>query len=78
MLLQLAELKALNLALGIEQSELRKVQDRLEECARHAAFLDNITPPEWFAAQTERYEAAWQVGPVSGCGAGGRTHHWWA
>ena len=61
MLPQLNELKTLHLALGIEQSELRKVQDRLDECRKHAAFLDRITPPEWFAAQTERYEAEWQV-----------------
>jgi hypothetical protein len=58
---KVSELKRQTLALGIEQSELRKVQDRLDECRRHAAFLDRVTPPDWFAAQTARNQAEWQV-----------------
>ena len=58
---QVNELKRLNLALGIAQAELRKVQEQLDEARRHSAFLDAITPPEWFADQIARSQADWQV-----------------
>ena len=58
---QVNELKRLLLALGIAQSEARKVQEQLDECRKHAAFLDAITPPEWFAACSAQHAADWQA-----------------
>ncbi|BDA40395.1 Cilia- and flagella-associated protein 100 [Coccomyxa sp. Obi] len=58
---KVTELKKLNNALAVAQSELRKVQEQTEECKRYATFLDSVTPPEWFAAQNARYEAEWQA-----------------
>ncbi|CAL8467313.1 g6850 [Coccomyxa elongata] len=58
---KVTELKKLNNALAVAQSELRKVQEQTEECKRYATFLDSVTPPEWFAAQNARYDAEWQA-----------------
>ena len=60
-LLQATELKRLQNALGIAQSELRKVQEQYAECNKYCAFLDSITPHEFFLEQAARYEAEWQV-----------------
>jgi len=60
-LLQATELKRLQNALGIAQSELRKVQEQYAECNKYCAFLDSITPHEFFQGQAARYEAEWQV-----------------
>ena len=58
---QVNELKRLLLALGIAQSEARRVQEQLDECRKHAAFLDAITPPEWFVACSAQHAAGWQA-----------------
>lgn len=58
---QANELKRLQNALGIAQAELRKVQEQYAECNKYCAFLDSITPPEFFTQQANRYEAEWQV-----------------
>ena len=60
---QANELKRLQNALGIAQAELRKVQEQYAECNKYCAFLDSITPPEFFTQQAARYEAEWQVFP---------------
>lgn len=61
--LQVSELKRLANTLAMAQSGLRKVQEQMEECKRYATFLDSVTPPEWFAAQTARFDAEYQVRP---------------
>ena len=60
--LQAKELKRLQNTLGIAQSELQKVQEQYAECNKYCAFLDSVTPPDFFQEQAERYEADWQVG----------------
>ena len=55
------ELKRISLALGIAQSELRKVQEQQQECQKYATFLDSITPLDWVAEQDARHQALWQV-----------------
>ena len=59
--MQANELKRLQNTLGIAQSELRKVREQYAECNKYCAFLDSITPPEFFQKQAARYEAEWQV-----------------
>ena len=59
--MQATELKRLQNALGIAQSELRKVQEQYAECNKYCAFLDSITPHEFFQEQAARYETEWQV-----------------
>ena len=61
--MQANELNRLQNALGIAQAELRKVQEQYAECNKYCAFLDSITPPNFFAQQAARYEAEWQVFP---------------
>ena len=58
---QANELKRLQNTLGIAESELRKVREQYAECNKYCAFLDSITPPEFFQEQAARYEAEWQV-----------------
>ncbi|CAL5225149.1 g7929 [Coccomyxa viridis] len=55
------ELKRLQNTLGIAESELRKVREQYAECSKYCAFLDSITPPEFFQEQAARYEAEWQA-----------------
>ena len=59
--MQANELKRLQNTLGIAESELRKVREQYAECNKYCAFLDSITPPEFFQEQAARYEAEWQV-----------------
>lgn len=61
---QTGELKRLQNALGIAAAELRKVQEQYAECNKYCAFLDSVTPPEFFSEQAARYEAEWQVGSL--------------
>ena len=55
------ELKRLQNTLGIAQSELQKVREQYAACNKYCAFLDSVTPPDFFQEQAERYEAEWQV-----------------
>ncbi|KAK9824216.1 hypothetical protein WJX72_008592 [[Myrmecia] bisecta] len=47
------EIKRLNAAMAVIRSELNKYEEQLEDCKKYKAFLDKITPHEWFAERLQ-------------------------
>ena len=47
------EIKRLNAAISTIRSELNKYEEQLEDCRKYKAFLDSLTPDEWFEEQKE-------------------------
>lgn len=37
------------------------MREQFAECNKYCAFLDSVTPREFFQAQAAHYEAEWQV-----------------
>lgn len=58
---KLQEIKKLNQQIQMVQSDMSKHRESLEDCLKYKAFLDMLTPPEWFeqqqAAKRARQEA---------------------
>lgn len=50
---KVAEIKRLNAAISTIRSELNKYEEQLEDCRKYKAFLDSLTPAEWFEEQEE-------------------------
>lgn len=50
---KVAEIKRLNAAISTIRSELNKYEEQLEDCRKYKAFLDSLTPSEWFEEQEE-------------------------
>jgi hypothetical protein len=48
--LQALEIKRMSAAMAAVKSEVSKLDERLEEARRYRAFLDSVTPDEWFQA----------------------------
>ena len=48
------DIKRLNGSIGSIRSELNKYEEQLEDCKKYKAFLDRLTPQEWFQDLIER------------------------
>ena len=48
-LVQMAEIKNLSAIAAVARSELNEIEEQLEECKAYRAFLDKVTPHDWFA-----------------------------
>mmetsp|Transcript_33448 Transcript_33448/g.99854 ORF Transcript_33448/g.99854 Transcript_33448/m.99854 type:complete len:383 (-) Transcript_33448:81-1229(-) len=57
------EIRHLNGEIAQVKSDTSKLEEQLEDCKRYKAFLDKLTPTEWFEeqqeAQRQRREDAW-------------------
>ena len=51
------DIKRLNGSIGSIRSELNKYEEQLEDCKKYKAFLDRLTPQEWFQDLIERKRA---------------------
>ena len=51
------DIKRLNGSIGSIRSELNKYEEQLEDCKEYKAFLDRLTPQEWFQDLIERKRA---------------------
>ena len=51
------DIKRLNGCIGSIRSELNKYEEQLEDCKKYKAFLDRLTPQEWFQDLIERKRA---------------------
>ena len=51
------DIKRLNGSIGSIRSELNKYEEQLEDCKEYKAFLDRLTPQEWFQDLIERKQA---------------------
>lgn len=51
---KIQEIKHLHLQIEAMRSELSKFEEQLEECRRYKAFIDGLTPQEFFDAQEEQ------------------------
>ncbi len=65
---QVLEIKRATAAAAALRSEVAKYKEQVDECTRLKAFLDSVTPSEWFAEQRAIQDAAraarmdaWQV-----------------
>ena len=45
------EIKKLNAQIAQIKAEMSKFEEQLEDCRKYKAFLDKLTPPEWFEEQ---------------------------
>eukprot|EP00929_Paragymnodinium_shiwhaense_P003271 TRINITY_DN103718_c0_g1_i1.p1 TRINITY_DN103718_c0_g1~~TRINITY_DN103718_c0_g1_i1.p1 ORF type:complete len:649 (+),score=229.03 TRINITY_DN103718_c0_g1_i1:152-2098(+) len=54
---KLAKIKQIRQQIAGLQSEIGKLREVREECARYRTFLDYLTPPEWKAEQSEKKKA---------------------
>ena len=48
------DIKRLNGSIGSIRSELNKYEEQFEDCKKYKAFLDRLTPQEWFQDLIER------------------------
>merc|ERR1719183_1690411 len=60
---KMIEIRHLNGEIAQVKSDTSKLEEQLEDCKRYKAFLDKLTPTEWFEeqqeAQRQRREDAW-------------------
>jgi len=49
-----AQIKKLNQEIAKVKSEMDKYSEALEYCRKYKAFLDKLTPPEWFKEQEDK------------------------
>lgn len=54
---KMQEIKRLNANITTIRSELNKYEEQLDDCRKYKAFLDSLTPPEFFKEQQDRRHA---------------------
>lgn len=62
---QVAEIKRLNTEIARLKSDMSRTEELLEECRRYAAFLDSITPQEWFEQHAARIRVSRRRGSAT-------------
>eukprot|EP00210_Caulerpa_lentillifera_P004448 g4245.t1 len=53
---KVSEIKQLNTEITAIRSEVNKAEEQMEDFLQYKKFLDDVTPPEWFANQKQKRE----------------------